>query len=99
MGAKDRARLGYECRQLGNEDRKVGGCRFGVPSRPWEDPEFFSEIGEPLVGSNEKRDTLESYFKRNILAVVQQRDFGARAEAGKPAVAFPLPLVRRDGLG
>lgn len=49
------------------------------------------------MGSDEKHDTLECYFKRIILAAVQQRDFGARAEAGKPAVAFPLPLVRRDG--
>lgn len=49
------------------------------------------------MGSGEKHDTLESYFKRFILAAVQERDFGARAEAGKPAVAFPLPLVRRDG--
>lgn len=59
---------------------------------------FFQRL-ESLWWVDEKHDTLESYFKRIILAAVQQRDFGARAEARTPAVAFPLPLVRRDGLG
>lgn len=49
------------------------------------------------MDSDEKHSTLESYFKRIVLAAVQERDFGARAEAGKPAVVFPLPLGRRDG--
>lgn len=39
-------------------------------SRPWQDLEFFSEIKEPFVGSDNKP---ESYFKKNILAAVQKR--------------------------
>lgn len=49
-----------------------------------------------MVGSAEKHDTLECYFKRIILAAVQER-LWSQGRAGTPAVAFPLALVRRDG--